>query len=302
MFKRLIIFYFWMLIAASCNGQSQTNNSPDFLVYNGDFHEEIIVPQVKAWQEVVKVMYPNVCDDTETVWAVQQVDSLANVILDNTDMSMGEQLARLYAIENMACYGMSYFSAMIGTHSNPEAASEALSLVQRTHGFSDSLKVDGYNNVQLLNDCEQSVYLNFGNFMILGTQYADGDPQFVTNNIEMNEYNYTVNYYLFQQLKNDMLAYQYCTYINNTSFFMTFCPLAFWLAGNIFQQDNQEEYMKIGGWFDEQAAPVISAFRVNDFDKLKPLSDEEYSAFLKQSSEYRAQLINLFAKAIKAME
>ena len=80
---------------------------------------------------------------------------------------------------------------------------------------------------------------------------------------------------------------------------MTVCLLAFWLAGEEFQQANQEEYIKIGGWYDEQAAPVLSALRSNNVDKLKPISDEEYSASLKQSAEYRAKLINLFANAIK---
>lgn len=308
--KRLyhIFILFYIIFLTSCHSkaanteQSASQENGDFLAYNGDFHKEIIAPQVKAWQEVAKVMYPRVCDDTETEWAAQQVDSLATALLDNHNIPYGEQLARLYEIENMVCYGMSYFSAVIGTYSNPEEASEALSLMQRSYAFSDTLKIDGYKNAQLLNDFEQSVYFNFGNFMILGTQYHDGEPQFVTNNINMNEYNFAADYYLFQQLKDDTQAFRYCTYINNTSFFMTLCPLAFWFAGEEFQQANQEEYIKIGGWYDEQAAPVLSALHSNKVDKLKPISDEEYSVFLKQSSEYRTRLINLFAKAIQSVK
>ena len=63
------------LIAAtttSCNGKKGDNSArhnSDYFDYEGNFHEDIIVPQVKAWKEVAKVMYPNVCDDTETEWA-----------------------------------------------------------------------------------------------------------------------------------------------------------------------------------------------------------------------------------------
>lgn len=299
-----IFILFSIIVLTSCHSkvanteQSASQENGDFLAYNGDFHKEIVAPQVKAWQEVAKVMYPRVCDDTETEWAAQQVDSLATALLGNHNIPNGEQLDRLYEIENMVCYGMSYFSAVIGTYSNPEEASEALSLMQRSYAFSDTLKIDGYKNAQLLNDFEQSVYFNFGNFMILGTQYRDGEPQFVTNNINMNEYNFAADYYLFQQLKDDTQAFRYCTYINNTSFFMTLCPLAFWLAGEEFQQANQEEYMKIGSWYDEKAAPVISALQNGSINLITPISDDEYSSFLKQSSEYRAQLISLFAKAI----
>ena len=103
-------------------------------------------------------------------------------------------------------------------------------------------------------------------------------------------------------MKDDTQAYRYCTNINNTSFFMTFCPLAFWFAGEEFQRANQEETMKIAGWFDGKAAPVISALQSDSINLLAPISDDEYSALLKQSSEYRAQIINLLAKAIETIK
>ena len=281
------LFIFSIIIIASCGSkaaqteQATTAKKTDFLIYNGDFHKEIISPQVKAWQEVAKVMYPRVCDDTETEWAAQYADSLANDLLEKKDLPHGEQLTRLYEIENVICYGMSYFSAIIGTPINPEVAQESLTLMQRSYADVDSLKAVNYKSPKLLTEFEQSVYFNFGDFMILGTRYSDGDPQFVTNNIEMNQFNYACVSYLFQFMKNDTQAYRYSTHINNTSFFMTFCPLAFWLAGEEFQQAHQEEYLKIGGWFDEKAAPVISALQSGSINLLTPISVDEYSSFLK---------------------
>lgn len=298
------IFCALVIMTVSCGGKAVQAEQPvtaepsDFLAYNGDFHNDIITPQVKAWKEVTKVMYPRVCDDTETEWAAQYADSLANELLANKDLPTGEQLARLYEIENVVCYGISYFSAVLGSKNNPEIAQESLSLMQRSYSDIDSLRAMNFQNPQLLSDMEQSVYFNFGNFMILGTHYSDGEPQFVTKNIEMNQFNYAGVSYLFQSMKNRAQAYRYSTHISNTSFYMTFCPLAFWFAGEEFQQANQEEYLKIGTWFDEKAAPVLSALRGGTINLLKPISDEEYSSFLKQSSDYRARLIALYAKAI----
>ena len=168
------LFIFSIIIIASCGSkaaqteQATTAKTTDFLIYNGDFHKEIISPQVKAWQEVAKVMYPRVCDDTETEWAAQYADSLANDLLEKKDLPLGEQLTRLYEIENVICYGMSYFSAIIGTPINPEVAQESLTLMQRSYADVDSLKSVNYKSPKLLTEFEQSVYFNFGDFMILG--------------------------------------------------------------------------------------------------------------------------------------
>ena len=292
----------------ACNGTARSSNylamgtDDSFLEYNGDFHKDIIVPQIKAWEEVAKMMYPRVCDDTETEWAAIKIDSLANELLNNTSLPKGEQLARLYEIENIACYGMSYFSAVIGSYSNPDASQDALSILQRSYEANDSLRDNEYKNADLLTLYEQSVYFNYCAFMILGTQYNEGEPQFVTNNIEMNEYNFACVSYLFKNMEDKIKAYRYATIINNTSFFMTFCPLAFWLAGSEFQEENMNEYMEIGGWFDKKAAPVISAIRNESLSTLSPISEEDFSSLLKQSSVYRAKLIILLFKAIQTIE
>lgn len=296
-----------IIIAASFAGKAaNTDQSVKaevsiFLTYNGDFHNDVIAPQVKAWKDVAKLMYPRVCDDTETEWAAQYADSLANDLLAKKDLPHGEQLARLYEIENVICYGMSYLSAIMGNSINPEAAQEILTLIPRSDSDMDSLKSVNYNSPRLLNELEQSVYFNFGNFMILGTGFSDGEPQFVANNIEMNQFNYACVSYLIQFMSNETQACRYCTDINNTSFFMTLCPLSFWLGGEEFGEDHQEEYMKIGEWFDEKAAPVISALQSGSINLLAPISDDEYTSYLKQSSEYRAQLITLRAQAIKTI-
>ena len=92
-----IIIACTFLFSESCKGnklsEADTISDEYYLAYSGNFHEEIIKPEVHAWQKVAKVIYPRVCDDTETQWAAFQADSLANVLLSESNFSNGEQLA-----------------------------------------------------------------------------------------------------------------------------------------------------------------------------------------------------------------
>lgn len=257
---------------------------------------------MQAWQKVAKVIYPRICDDTETQWAAFQADSLGTILLSLKSLSDGEQLARLYEIQNMIAYGMSYFSAIIGAYTNPDASEAARMMMQSSYAEIDSLRCTDYKNARMLVAFEQTTYANFGLFMELGTQYSDGEPQFVTNNQEMNALNNAKINVLFKEAKDSVQAFRYSTLINNTTFFMTYCPLAFWLAGSDFQQENQDEYIKIGGWFDEQASEVNKAIIANDIKQLPKMSSERYSEITKQASEYRVRLIHLLEKGIASIQ
>lgn len=247
-----IIIACTFLFSESCKGnklsEADTISDEYYLAYSGNFNEEIIKPEVHAWQKVAKVIYPRVCDDTETQWAALQADSLANVLLSESNFSNGEQLARLCEIQNTIAYGMSYFSAIIGAYTNPKASEAARMMMQSSYAEIDSLRSTDYKNARMLIAFEQTIYANFGLFMELGTQYSDGEPQFVKNNQEMNALNNAKINVLFKEAKDSVQAFRYSTLINNTTFFMTYCPLAFWLAGSDFQQENQDEYIKIGSY------------------------------------------------------
>ena len=300
-----IILACTLFFSVSCKGNklsdAETIADEYYLTYNVNFHEEIIKPEVQAWQKVAKVIYPRVCDDTETQWAAFQADSLANVLLSESNFSNGEQLARLCEIQNTIAYGMSYFSAIIGAYTNPKASEAARMMMQSSYAEIDSLRNTDYRNARMLLDFEQSAYANIGLFMELGTQYSDGEPQFVTNNHEMNALNNARINVLFKECNDSVQAFRYSSFINNTTFFMTYCPLTFWLAGNEYQQANQDEYIKIGGWFDKQVEQVNTAIYNNDIEGLPKLTLEEYSAIEKQASKYRVRLIELLANGITSI-
>lgn len=287
-----------ILFSICCKGYTLSDSDNYYLAYDGNFHDEIIKPEVQAWQKVAKVIYPHVCDDTEAQWAANLADSLANVLLSSPDLCNGEQVARLCEIENTIAYGMSYFSAIIGAYSNPEASEAARMMMHYSYADLDSLHTIHFNDARLLVAYEQSTFANFGLFMELGTQYSDGEPQFVANNQEMNALNNAMINILFMDLKDPIQSYRYSSIINNTLFFMTYCPMTFWLAGGDFQQSYQAEYIKIGGWFDEQCANVNKAIYDNDVQRLPDMSLDSYSRFEKQAAEYRARLIELLAEGI----
>lgn len=288
-------------IAISCKENETKSLQSNALDYQGDFHSEIIKPQVEAWVEVTKVMYPRVSDDTEAQWAASKADSIGKALMHSANLSNGEQLAKLYDMENMIAYGMTYFSAIIGSHSNPESSKAALEMLKYSREDMDSVRVAGFDNPKYIVAYELSTFQNFGLFMELGTQYADGEPQFVTNNINMQQRNDTLDNFFFSHLNDDTQAYRYSTIVNNTSFFMTFCPLCFWLAGDDFQQSHQDEYIKIGAWFDAKMQPINNAQSKEELASLPSISLETYSADLKQAAEYKAKLIHLLHDGILAM-
>lgn len=107
----------FLLGCISCNGKT-TSLDPDFLAYEGNFHNDIIKPEVEAWKKVAGLIYPRVCDDTDTQWAAALADSLSNNLLKRPNLPVGEQIARLYEIQDITAYGMSYFSAIIRSHTH----------------------------------------------------------------------------------------------------------------------------------------------------------------------------------------
>jgi len=290
------------LFGISCKGGVAKSDESNALAYQGNFHEEIIKPQVKAWQEVTQVMYPRVCDDTVTQLAAAVADSLGNALLNQPNLSNGEQLVKLYEMENMIAYGMTYFSAIIGAHSNPESSEAALSIVRYSHEDMDTVRAVGFDNPKAVVAYELSTFQNFGLFMELGTQYADGEPQFVTSNLRMQQRNSAFAHFFFSRLNDETQAYRYSVIVNNTSFFMTFCPLCFWLAGQDFQESHQEEFITIGTWFDEKMRPLNNTHSEEELlASLRNIDIETYSADLKQAAVYKAQLIHLLHDGILAM-
>lgn len=296
----LVITMVFLLGCISCNGKT-TSLESDFLAYEGDFHNDIIKPEVEACKKVAGLMYPRVCDDTDTQWAAALADSLSNDLLNRPNLPVGEQIARLYEIQNIIAYGMSYFSAIIGSHTHPEASEDALRIVRNSYLDMDSLKALKYDDAELLTKFETNTYYNFGLYMELGVPFDAETPQYVINNQQMQQYNFALIIQLFTKLEDKTQAYRYSYIVNNTTFFMTFCPITFLLAGSEFQQEYQEEYIKIGGYFDALLSPVKDKIVADNTSKLSIITTYEFSKILRESSKARTSIINLLATGISTI-
>lgn len=304
--KPFVCLLMVILIAATtirCNGNEGDNSArhnSEYFDYEGNFHEDIIVPQVKAWKEVAKVMYPNVCDDTETEWAADHVDSLATVLINGKDLNPLEQLARLYHIEIAACYGMEYVSAILGASFDMEVSNRARMAYATSVAYLDSLKKYNYNDLWIFTDYQATVYYNYSYFMILATGFYDKQPEFVTQNISMNQEREDEIHTLYDDLHNGKSFFQHAELVFNSYFFLTFSPLTFWLGGSEFlsQPGVVDKYTTIAAWFDKYANPIIKSINDGKASELKALPAREFSELLRQSAQYRAELISLLAKAI----
>lgn len=296
----LVITMVFLLGCISCSGKT-TSLESDFLAYEGDFHNDIIKPEVEAWKKVTGLIYPRVCDDTDTQWAAALADSLSNDLLNRPNLPVGEQIARLYEIQDIIAYGMSYFSAIIGSHTHPEASEDALRIVRNSYLDMDSLKAIKYDDAELLTKFETNTYYNFGLFMELGVSYDEETPQYVINNQQMQQYNYALVSQLFAKIGDITQAYRYSYIVNNTTFFMTFCPITFLLVGPEFQQKHQDEYIKIGGYFDSMLSPVKDMVVADKTSELPIITTDEFSKILRESSKARASIVNLLATGISTI-
>lgn len=296
----LVITMVFLLGCISCNGKT-TSLESDFLAYEGDFHNDIIKPEVEAWKKVAGLIYPRVCDDTETQWAAALADSLSKELLNRPNLSAGEQIARLYEIQDIIAYGMSYFSAIIGSHAHPEASEDALRIVKNTYSDLDSLKSVKFDDAELLTRFEINSYYNYGLFMELGIPYDEKTPQYVINNQQMQQYNYALVSQLFTKIGDKTQSYRYSYIVNNTTFFMTFCPITFLLAGSEFQQEYQDEYIKIGGYFDSMLSPIKDIVVADKTSELSIITTDEFSKILKESSKARTSIVNLLATGISTI-
>lgn len=307
--KRIFFIYclavLTMILTQSCSAKSSESHSAEntsFLAFNGNYHEEIIKPELQSWLKVAKVMYPRVCDDTETQWAASLVDSLGNDLMKRDDLPVGEQIARLYEIQDIVAYGMSYFGAVIGSYTNPQASADAMNIIRDTKADMDSLKTVNYEAPELLTRFEGATYYNFGLFLELAFHHGEDLPDYVIDNQQMQQRNYAMISQLFKQLKDKTQAYRYSYIVNNTTFFMTFCPMTYLLATPDFQEKHMNEYIEMGGYFDSLFSPVKDKMTGNQASTLPILTDDEFSKILRESSRIRTIMIDLLANGISTLK
>lgn len=291
-----------LVLATSCKGHKQADSTEAgdtyYLAYDRNFHNEIIKPEVLAWQKVARVIYPRVCDDTETQWAASLADSLCTALLKQPTLSNGEQLAKLYQIQNTIAYGMSYFVAVMGNASNPESSWKARTIIERSDNEMDSLKSVDFNDPRMLIAFEQSTFDNFGLFIELALGSPDDEPRLVADNHELSSANIQAVISLFSSLSDSTQAYRYSSIVCNNTFIKTIFQLTYVLVGPDFLQTNVREYQKICDLADNQLKEVNEAFANNDIARLPQMSLKDFTKIEKQASANRVRMVELLKEAI----
>ena len=295
--KRITVLYICSLIilfcAVSCRGnRASSKGEENFLSYNGNYHEDIIKPEVLAWKRVASLICHHVSPDTETQWSAMEADSIGDAILSNPRMPVGEQIAMLYEMQNFIAYGMSYLPAVIGL--NKEIALKALNMGRISENMMDSLRKENFSDPQSLVAYQHATYMNFCLFTVAVTQYADGEPQLVASALEANENFKTRSQRLFDEL-NDVQAYRSASLISNTALYIT----SYVILLSLSQPIPREEILPIGIWIDEMTTPIIVAIQENKIPSLN-IRVDDYSETIKEATTQRVHLIRLLADGIEA--
>jgi hypothetical protein len=266
------------------------------------FNEHIVKPEALAWKKVAKGIYPQLCDDTETEWAAQQADSIADeLIMHGAEKLIDEQNAMLSEIQDYILYGVSYLSAMMGLYSNPTYAHYLLGSVEYTEDLLDSLRLAEFKKDDMFWYYQILPFNYFNWFITLNAGNQDEMSQYVKDNREMLDASYSKIDAIYKSIEDKEQAYRNATIIINTTFFMTYCPMTFLIRGPEYQQEHQNEYSKMGEWLDNQAETINIAYGwkgigidnyKSHLGSLPPISDAEFAKFLKQAAEYRTMIVS----------
>lgn len=278
------------LTQLSCKGNSQPVDNETYLKYNGNYHEEIIKPEATAWKRVAKAVY-NIGQDDATQWAAEKADSLCDVLIEKgNSLCNGEQTARLYEVQNLIAFKLSYIPAMMGGTAHPDEFESAMGIPQNTEKMINSLKNDAFRNAIGLIEFEHYTYSNFWNlFELLGQGTAIKDARDWKEQAAITR----------NTIKDTIQAYRYTSALNNSTFFLTYFPCMLLLNQNPSIKEHLEELIGIGEWFDKQSANTIEAVgKVENGNPLPNMSLEEYTAMAKQASQYRVRIIELLAESL----
>lgn len=275
---------------------TQTKNSIDIPLINQD---SLISAQVKAWQELAKVIYPNLTDDTEGQWAAEMADSIGNEILRNKELSTVETKAKLLEMENYIAYGMNYFVCTIGVYQAPEVAGAGLRIISTANYYMDKLRESNFKDLKILMEWETMTYWNFYAFMAMNELVQDAQ----TENIYNMQFTYT-NYEeyiekLYNNINNKEQAYRNCAVIENSLFYMTFVPLTFWNGSLLFREQNQNTYNQIAYWFDGITQPIIRNINNDAFADIPKIEDKQFIELEQKAITYKCYILNNLAKVVK---
>lgn len=280
-------------LLSSCNNKSKNDYS----------ESEIIRTYAEAVDAFAKSM-PGVGGDTESYWAADTIHQIAANVLKGK-YNYNESLAKIYYMQHLSAYGMCYFSGIMCKERSMEEADEILGMVSATDSVYQILSKENFSDFRKIQD--------FGFLSLYHLQmflHVQNAIQMAENKGPVyDEGSYRSSFYCMKILESlrqqgiytEADINKFSSQLEGTVFFNTICPmiLAFSPSESAFNA-NKARLMEAANFYDENAAPIYNAIKVSN-SIIPPLSDSEYKAFVKKSTQYKAMLLNMAAEEMKAI-
>ena len=270
-----------------------------YLAYDGDFHQDIMRPQVLAWQKLAKVVYPNVSDDIECDWAANQADSIGKVILAAQDMSSEEQMVKLYDMQRRLTYGIGYSTAVFSMGSAQDMARAFLGWDSVYNHEVDSVRNVAHTNANALCGYREVVLLERFVYIAMALSLSNNDYAEERVSLLMEKINQDaqMNKMLSEEIDDEKQLYRYSETLRDMLSFMMMVEMIHGSSTEPVSEQDVDEITTIANYFDGNANNIFQ-FCKGDIDTLPAMDDKEYSAQLKQSAEYKARLVEILAESV----
>lgn len=267
--------------------------------FSEKYHDEVILPQLEAWQDLAEQYIPENNNDIVAIWTNQTLDSIAHYIISNPDLSIYEQRARLSQFENTLCCGITYPYALMDFNLTPQPSQVGLDILKDSNNFMEALENVKFNDGLLILKYEGRTYLNYLVYMILRAVNLEQPYESLFD--MWNEYSNRMTFIAmrYETYENETQAYRFCSLINAITSALTLRALIQNVATEDFYIEKEDDYDEIGIWLNEQADRVIAPVFDESKKDSKPIDDEEYLAIEEQIARFKVLMIEDLIEALK---
>lgn len=295
MMNRRIIF----TIAATVTLASSCRQGTD----GESFQKEIIKSYTEAVDAFAQAM-PGIGGDEKSIWAADTVHQIARNIQKN-NYSYNESMARIYQMQNLTAYGMSYFSGVMGMPKAIEGSSEVLHMTETSDSLYALVEKAKFQDGSKLQELAFMSLYHMQMFLHLQNAIQEAEKERTV----YTESSYGASFYCLKILEtlrkqgiySEQDLARISAQLEGTVFFNTLCPLvlAFSPSEQAFNA-NKSKLMEAANFFDENANPIYNAVQVSN-SIIPPLSDSEYRDFLRKATQYKVMLLKIAAEEMKSI-
>lgn len=294
--RTLLIICLFSCAMFCCSGVKHdvAQGSPEWLPLSVEAQEIILNDYVAALDEFAQVM-PKFGSDTESQWAADTVHTMATSLRKN-HFTFPQSYAIVCQMQNYTGYGMTYFNAIIGTHTNPELADFALRVTPYCDSIYYRLEDSKFEDVKTLSM-----------FNVLSTENMR-----LFNTLNRINTNQQVDYeleFLFQSLGIlDSIAnlkeypnkdiFKTSAILESYSFFQMVCPLLKLFSETKEKFDSHlDMIIDAANHFDSQSAPLFQS--ITDKRKMDIMSDAEFEEWMITTTQYKIKLLKLLTRFVE---